>query len=367
MNKFNASFLFSFTLVLLCLSTAQAEVLIAVAGPLTGLNTFRGEQIQRGAQQAVADINANGGVLGQKIRLIVGDDSCDPKQAVALAHKLVSDKVVFIAGHVCSHSSIPAAAVYHENDVLMISPASTNPALTDAGLNNVFRVCGRDDQQGEVAANFLAQNWSDKNIAIIHDQTLYGKGLADQVRDRLHQRGINEVLYLAFEPGLSDYSELVFELGVSCTNVVYFGGYTAEAGLILREAKNQGLALKMVGGDTLTTEEFWLISGSAGEGTMMTFTPDPRSNPESKDIVAYYRGQGFEPGGYTLHTYAAVQSWAQAAEQAGSIELDAITKALRNNKFSTVLGSIGFDHKGDVEGPGFIWYIWRNGEYVPVD
>ena len=137
MGKFITSFLLSFTLVVLCSASVRAEIRIAVAGPLTGLNTFRGEQIQRGAQQDVADINLAGGVLGQKVRLIVGDDSCDPQQAVALAHKLVSDGVVFVAGHVCSHSSIPASAVYHDNGVLMISPASTNPKLTDAGMSSV--------------------------------------------------------------------------------------------------------------------------------------------------------------------------------------------------------------------------------------
>jgi len=367
MRKLVSSFLLSFILVVLPFASARAEILIAVAGPLTGLNTFRGEQIQRGAQRAVADINANGGVLGQKVRLIVGDDSCDPEQAVALARKLVNDGVVFVAGHVCSHSSIPASAVYHENRVLMISPASTNPKLTDGGLSSVFRVCGRDDQQGEVAARFLEQNWSDKNIAIIHDKTVYGQGLADQVRKQLHERGITETLYQAFEPGLSDYSELVEVLGVSGIIVVYFGGYTAEAGLILREAKNQGLEIKMVGGDTLTTEEFWMIAGSAGEGTMMTFSPDPRKNPESEDVVAHYRAQGFEPGGYTLHTYAAVQSWAQAVGFAGSLELQEVISALRENMFSTVLGSIGFDNKGDVKAPGFVWYVWRNGEYVVAE
>ncbi len=367
MGKFISSLLLSFTLVVLCSASVRAEIRIAVAGPLTGINTFRGEQIQRGAQQAVADINLAGGVLGQKVRLIVGDDSCDPQQAVALAHKLVSDGVVFVAGHVCSHSSIPASAVYHDNGVLMISPASTNPKLTDAGMSSVFRVCGRDDQQSEVAASFLEKNWSDKNIAIVHDKTVYGKELADQVRDRLHKRGVHEAFYRAFEPGLSDYSELVEAIGRADIDVVYFGGYTPEAGLILREANSQGLEFKMVGGDTLTTEEFWMISGSAGEGTMMTFSPDPRRNPESADIVAYYRAQGFEPGGYTLHTYAAVQSWAQAAEYAQSLELKEIIRALRENTFSTVLGSIGFDEKGDVKAPGFVWYVWRNGKYIPVE
>jgi len=367
MDKIFSLLLLLFSLAVFPFTSIQAEILIAVAGPLTGLNTFRGEQIQRGAQRAVVDINAGGGVLGQRVRLIVGDDSCDPDQAVALAHKLVSDGVVFVAGHVCSHASIPASKVYEANGILMISPASTNPQLTDRELANTFRVCGRDDQQGRVAAEYLVQYWSNRKIGIIHDGTVYGKGLTDQVRNRLHQQGIEELIYLQFKPGLSDYSELVEALGIAGVEVVYFGGYTAEAGLVLREARNQGLDFKLVGGDTLTTEEFWMISGAAGEGTMMTFGPDPRDNPEAAKVVAYYREQGFEPGGYTLHTYAAVQTWAQAVEIAGTLKPGNVIQALHTSMFNTVLGSIEFDEKGDLKSPGFVWYRWHNGEYRPVE
>ena len=174
-------------------------------------------------------------------------------------------------------------------------------------------------------------------------------------------------MFTAYAPGESDYSGLVEALRNAAAEVLYVGGYPAEAGLILREAAYQGLDLQLVGGDSLTTEEFWLVAGPAGEGAMVTFGPDPRLNPEAGDVVRRFRVQGFEPAGYTLHTYAAVQAWAQAAEAAGTLELSAVIAALRAGRFETVLGSLSFDEKGDVRAPGFVWYVWRGGDYVRVD
>ncbi len=354
-------------LITFSLASAQAEILIAVAGPLSGQNISLGEQVQRGAQMAVADLNAKGGVRGQQIRLLVGDDACDPEQAVAVARKLVIDGAVFVAGHVCSHSSIPASKVYEEAGVLMISPASTNPRLTDEGGPNIFRVSGRDDQQGIVAGNYLADDWGDKKIAILHDNSTYGKGLADETRKQLNKRGVKEAMYLDYTPGESDYSRLVSRIGSASIDVMYVGGYSAEAGLILREASNQGLEVQLVGGDSLTTEDFWMVAGPVGQGTLLTFGPDPRVNPEAAEVVGRFRAENFEPGGYTLHTYGAVQAWAQAVETAGTLDITAVTKALRTHQFNTVLGEIGFDRNGDVTAPGYVWYRWTNGEYVPVE
>ena len=346
---------------------ASAEIRIAVVGPLTGQAIFRGEQVQQGAQMAVADLNAEGGVLGEKLRLLVADDACDAEQAVAVADKLVIDGVLLVAGHVCSHASIPASKVYEKAGVLMISPASTNPRLTDEGGANVFRVSGRDDEQGRIAGDLLAERWPEKRIAIVHDGTVYGEGLAELTKARLNELGLKETLFAAYAPGESDYSALVGTLLDAGAEVLYVGGYPAEAGLILREAAYQGLDLQLVGGDSLTTEEFWLVAGPAGEGTMVTFGPDPRLNREAGDVVRRFRAQGFEPAGYTLHTYAAVQAWAQAVEAARSLDLSSVIEALREGRFETVLGTVGFDEKGDVSAPGFVWYVWRSGDYVRAD
>ena len=344
-------------------STAQAEIAIATAGPLTGQYASFGEQMKAGAEMAVADINAAGGVLGQQLRLELGDDACDPKQAVAVANQMVNKGVVFMAGHFCSGSSIPASAVYDEEGIVQISPASTNPKLTDEGGPGTYRVCGRDDQQGIVAGNYIVDNFPGARIALLHDKTAYGKGLADETRKQLHARGAEEAMYEAYTAGEKDYAALVSKMKADNIDIIYIGGYHTEAGLILRQARDRGLEAQLISGDALVTQEYWQITGSVGEGTLMTFSPDPRKNPDAAPIVKRFRDAGIEPEGYVLYTYGAVQAWAQAAEKAGTTDFDPVVGALNTSQFSTVLGDIGFDDKGDVTAPGYVFYVWSDGSY----
>jgi branched-chain amino acid transport system substrate-binding protein len=344
-------------------SKAKAEIIIAVAGPMTGQYATFGEQMKRGAEMAVADINAAGGILGQKLRLVIGDDACDPKQAVAVANGFVGKRVVFVAGHFCSGSSIPASKVYEEEGVLQISPASTNPKLTDEGGDNVFRTCGRDDQQGMVAGNFLADNYAKERIAIVHDKQAYSKGLADETKKQLNARGVKEVLYETVTAGEQDYSALVSKLKANKVDILYYGGYHPEAGLIVRQMRQQGLKARLVSGDALVTQEYWQITGKAGEGTLMTFSLDPRKNPIAAPVVKRFRAAGFEPEGYTLYTYGTIQTFVQAVKGAGTTKLEPMIKALRTMTFDTVLGKIGVEMKGDVTAPGYVFYEWKNGTY----
>jgi len=345
-----------------------ADIKIAIAGPITGPDAAVGEQMRRGAEMAVIDINAKGGILGRKLSLDVGDDACDPKQAVAIANKLAVSGVVFVAGHYCSSTSIPASAVYADAGVIEISPASTNPAYTDdpakKGWINVFRVCGRDDVQGKVAGTYIATHLKGKPVAIIDDKTTYGKGLADETRKALRAAGVTETLNESINQGEKDFSALVSKMKQANIGVIYFGGYYTEAGLIVRQSKEQGLSAPLIGGDGLVSADFWKIAGAAGAGTMMTFSPDPRNNPKAAPIVAEFRKQGYDPEGYTLYTYAAVQAYAQAVVQAKSLKLEAVSKALHSSQFDTVLGEIGFDAKGDVIGPGYVMFVWENGAYA---
>lgn len=342
---------------------AADAIVIGTAGPVTGQYAIFGEQMVRGAEMAVADINAAGGVLGRQLVLEIGDDACEAKQAVAVANSMANKGAVFVAGHFCSSTSIPASEVYNEEGIVQISPASTNPVLTEQGLTNVFRTCGRDDQQGLVAGEFLAKRFAGKKIAILHDKTAYGKGLADETKKVLNAAGVTESMYEAFTAGEKDYSALVSKLKDSTIDVVYLGGYHTEAGLILRQARAQGLEAQLVSGDALVTEEFWSITGDAGEGTLFSFSPDPAKNPAASGVVDRFLETGYKPEGYTLYTYAAVQAFAQAAETAGSTEIDALIGALRGGDFSTVLGNIAFDDKGDVSAPGYVFYEWKNGTY----
>jgi branched-chain amino acid transport system substrate-binding protein len=344
----------------------EQDIVIAVAGPMTGQYSAFGEQMRRGAERAVADINAQGGIGGRKIRLEVGDDSCDPKQAVSVANQLASRGVIFVVGHYCSSSSIPASDVYQQEGMVQISPASTNPALTERGLANIFRLCGRDDQQGPAAAEFIAKQFAGKRIAIVHDNQAYSKGLADQTRTRLNALGVQEILYDTVTPGERDYSAIVTKLKAAQIEILYYGGYHSEAGLIVRQMREQGMDTRLIAGDALVTQEFWSITGPAGNGTMMSFSPDPRKNPLAAEVVKGFRDGGYEPEGYTLYTYATVQVFAQAVVNMPTITAATLVPALQSGSFNTVLGPLGFDAKGDVKAPGYVFYEWRDGKYAEV-
>ncbi len=340
---------------------------IAVVGPVTGQYASFGAQMTNGGQMAVDDINAAGGVLGKKLDLDIGDDACDPKQAVAVANQMTGNGVALVAGHYCSGSSIPASKVYAESNMVQISPASTNPAFTDDRAGpNIYRVCGRDDQQGGVAGKYLAKHFADKNIAFVHDKTAYGKGLADETKKALNEAGKQETMYEAITAGEKDYSALVSKLKQANIDIVYFGGYHTEAGLIIRQMRDQGLDTILMGGDALITQEFWSITGPAGEGTLMTFSPDPRKNPAAAEVVKRFKDKGIEPEGYVLYTYAAVQAWKQAADKAKSVESVEVVKALNDTEFDTVIGKFKFNEKGDPNLPPYAVYRWSNGTYEEI-
>jgi branched-chain amino acid transport system substrate-binding protein len=344
---------------------ARADITIAAVGPLTGQDAPTGEQMQRGALAAVEAINAAGGVLGQKLKLIIKDDACDPKQAVAVANELSGQGVFGVIGHMCSGSAIPASKTYNEEEILMISPSATSPALTDQGFNNIFRTCGRDEQQGAIVGDFIAKHYRGKSVAIVHDKTAYGQGLADEVRKKLGKLGIKEKLYESISRGERDYGSLVSKLKQNDIDVLFFGGYHTEAGLIVRQMRDQGLKTAFIGDDDLTTHEFWQITGGAGEGSFMSFNTDPRTKPEAADAVKRLRASGFDPEGTTLYTYAAVQVLAESVKRANAVDPKKAIAALHDGSYSTVIGDLSFDAKGDVTKPDYIIYQWTKGAYIP--
>jgi branched-chain amino acid transport system substrate-binding protein len=346
---------------------ASGPIRIAVVGPLTGAQAAFGGQMRVGAEQAVTDLNGAGGVLGRQLALEVGDDACDPRQAVSVANQMAGRRVVFVAGHFCSGSSIPASKVYTEEGVLQISPASTNPRFTDEGAWNTFRVCGRDDQQGQVAGRYIAENFRGKRVAILHDNSAYGKGLADETKKSLNAAGAQEAMFAAYTPGERDYNALVSRMRAANIEVIYVGGYHTEAGLILRQAKEQGMPVTLIGGDALVTNEFWQITGAAGEGTLMTFSSDPRRRPQAAEVVQRFRARNIDPEGYVLYTYAAVQIWAEAAKKVDGTDPRRMAETLKSGgPWQSVLGPISFDRKGDVTAPDYVFYVWRNGSYAQI-
>ncbi|AUX77314.1 MULTISPECIES: branched-chain amino acid ABC transporter substrate-binding protein [Sinorhizobium] len=343
--------------------TAWADLLVGVAGPLTGPNAAFGAQLQKGAEQAAADINAAGGINGEQIKLVLGDDVSDPKQGISVANKFVADGVKFVIGHFNSGVSIPASEVYAENGILEITPSATNPQFTERGMWNTFRTCGRDDQQGAVAGAYLAANFKDAKIAVIHDKTPYGQGLADETKKSMNEAGLNEALYEGINIGDKDFSALIAKMKEAGVSVVYYGGLHTEAGLIMRQMKDQGLKATFMSGDGIVSNELASIAGDAVDGTLMTFAPDPRKNPASKELVEKFRTAGFEPEAYTLYSYAALQVIADAAKAAGGNDPQAVAEAIKaKGPFKTAIGELGYDEKGDITRPDYVMYTWKKGE-----
>jgi branched-chain amino acid transport system substrate-binding protein len=339
---------------------AQADIKMAVTGPLTGPNAAFGAQLKNGVEQAVEDINAAGGILGQKIILSYGDDVSDPKQGVSLANKFSGDGVKYVIGPFNSGVTMPSSEVYQENGILEITPSATNPKITERGLWNIFRTCGRDDQQGEVAGKYILSKFKGKKIAVVHDKTTYGQGLADETKKAINKGGLKEVLYEGVNVGEKDYSALVSKIKASGADLVYWGGLHTEGGLIVRQMRDQGLKAPMMSGDGITTDEFASIGGPGVEGTLMTYGPDARSNPAAKDAVAKFRAKKFEPEAYTLYSYAAVQVIKAAAEQAKSLDPKKVSEAIKSGKtFKTVIGDLSYHKKGDVTRLDYVMYVWK--------
>ena len=343
-------------------ASAQAQVKFAVTGPITGPNAAFGAQLKNGVEQAVEDINAAGGILGQKIVLTIGDDVSDPKQGVSVANKFAGDGVKFVVGPFNSGVTMPSSEVYAENGILQITPAATNPKITERGLWNIFRTCGRDDQQGKVAADFIVKNMKGKKIAIVHDKTTYGQGLADETKKAMNKAGVKEVLYEGVNTGEKDFSALVSKIKAAGADLLYWGGLHTEIGLIVRQMRDQGVKTVAMGADGITSDEYATIGGPGVEGTLMTFPPDPRNRPEAKDIVAKYRAKNFNPEAYTLYSYAAVQIIAEAAKRAKSLDPKKVAEEMKKGvPFKTVIGDISYDKKGDITRPDYVIYTWKKG------
>jgi len=340
---------------------AFADIVVGIGAPLTGPNAVYGLQIQKGAEAAAELINAEGGLNGEKVTFTLGDDVSDPKQGISVANKFAADGVKFVIGHFNSGVCIPVSTVYAENGIVQISPGCTNPVYTEQGLWNTFRTCGRDDQQGVVAGQYIADHFKDAKVAVLHDKTPYGQGLADETKKTLNAAGVKETVYEGVNVGEKDFSALIAKLKQEGISVIYWGGMHAEAGLIIRQLGDQGLKAQFISGDGIVSNELASIAGNAVEGTLNTFGPDPRNNPANADLVKKFRDAGFEPEAYTLYSYAAMQSLAGAAKAAGSNDPEAVAKELKKGTFKTVLGDLAYDEKGDPKLPGYVMYKWQKG------
>jgi branched-chain amino acid transport system substrate-binding protein len=348
------------------------DITIAVGTPVTGPLANIGDQYKRGAEAAAAEINAKGGVLGgRKIVISMQDDACDPKQAVSVANRVIAEGIKFVDGHTCSGATIPASAVYAEGGVLMMTGSASSPVLTDEAAKNgwgtIMRLYTRDDAQGLFIGPWIAEKYKDKPVAILHDKSAYGQGIAEKVKESINAAGMTEVLFEGINAGEKDYGAVVNKLKSLNPALVYFGGYHPEAGLMLRQSADAGFKLTLMMPDSIASPEFWQISGPAGEGTMFVFPADPQARPEAKAAVDKFKAEGYNPEGFTLFSYAVVQAIAQGIERAGSDDPTAVAAALKDGKpVTTVVGDVIFDEKGDMKDPKYDINIWHDGKYAPM-
>jgi branched-chain amino acid transport system substrate-binding protein len=352
-------------LALACTKKESNVIRIGAAGQLTGPEAVFGSDMLNGVKLAVEEWNAKGGVLGKKIELVPGDDQAEPRQAVAVANKFVNEGVVGVVGHFNSSCSIPASEVYNKAGIPQISHASTNPKLTEQGFVDVFRVCGRDDQQGKAAADFALQKLKVRRVGIIHDKTTYGQGFAEEFKKSLGP-AVEIVAYEGITKGEKDYSPVVTKVKAANPDLVFFGGIYTEGGLLIRQFKAVGGTAPFIGGDGIMSEELVKIGGPAVDGSYATFGPDTKDSPAARGFNEIYRKKYGEPGVYSVYAYDAANILLQAIQKAGNTDGKAVTAAIRASEFNCALGHIQFDAKGDVkESPYVVWKV-ESGKFKQV-
>ena len=348
---------------------AHAEIVIGLIAPLTGPVAAYGDQVKNGAQVAVDQINENGGILGEQVVLKLADDAGEPKQGVSAANQIVGDGIRFVVGPVTSGVAMPASDVLAENGVLMVTPTATTPDLTKRGLETVLRTCGRDDQQAEVAAAYVLEKFKDKRIGILNDKGAYGKGLADAFKATLNAGGITEVFNDSLTPGDKDLSALTTRLKAEKVDVLYFGGYHPEAGLLVRQLKDISAPMQIIGGDGLSNTEYWSIGTDAAAGTIFTTAADALKNESSKAAVAALQAANIPAEAFTLNAYAAVEVIKAGIERAKSAEdATAVAAALKTGEpITTAIGDVTYGETGDLTSQSFSLYQWQDGKIVAVE
>lgn len=339
---------------------AQADITIAMAGPVTGPVAQYGDMQFIGAEMAIQRINEAGGVDGEMLKGVRYDEACEPKQAVAVANRIVNDGVSFVVGHLCSGATQPASDIYAEEGILMITPASTSPAITQAGYETVFRTIGRDDAQGPVAGEFIVEHVKPERMAIIHDKQQYGEGVATAVKQTVEEAGINVVLFEGITKGEQNYSSLVSKLKLEDIDFVYYGGYHPELGLILRQSAELGFDGQFMGPEGVGNPDISKIAGEASEGLLVTLPQAFETDPKNADLVAAFEAKGQDPSGpFVMPAYTAVQVMVEGMKATGSMDPFEVADYLREATFDTPIGEVNFDENGDLEEFNFVVFTWH--------
>lgn len=339
---------------------AADTIKIAIIGPITGPVAQYGDMQMIGAQMAVEQINAKGGINGKKLEAVLMDDVCEPKQAVAIANQIINDKIKYVDGHLCSGSTQPASKLYEEEGILMITPAATNPAITQQGYQVVFRTIGTDDQQGPTAGKYIAEKVKPKKLGIIHDKQQYGEGIAKEVKKTVEAAGIKPVLFEGVNKGQTDFSALITKMKKEGVDFVYYGGYHPELGLLLRQSREQGFDAKYMGPEGVGNKDISAIAGPASEGLLVTLPADFSTNPANAALVKAFKDKGQDPSGpFVMPSYSAVQIIADAIQGAKTEDPVKLAAYIHKNSFETPIGKVAFKDNGDLKEFEFVIFEWH--------
>ncbi|UBM10066.1 branched-chain amino acid ABC transporter substrate-binding protein [Cupriavidus metallidurans] len=343
-------------------TSANAETIkIAIAGPMSGSVAQYGDMVKAGALTAIEQINAAGGANGNKFEAVMMDDACEPKQAVAVANKIVSQGIHYVIGHVCSGSTIPASDIYENEGIVMVTPSATAPQLTETKKRNfIFRTIGRDDQQGPAAAQYIINKVKPKKVAVLHDKQSYGQGIASSVKKDLEAAKIPVAVFEGINAGDSDYSAVITKLKSQGVDFVYFGGYHPEMGLLLRQAREQGVKATFMGPEGVGNKDVTAIAGPASEGMLVTLPADFSADPANAALVKAFADKKRDPNGpFQMPAYAAVKIIGDAITGARSTDPTKVAAYMHKNAFNTPIGKVEYDAKGDLKSFKFVVYTWH--------
>lgn len=355
------------TLLIGCGSTGTDAVKVALVCPLTGDDAAHGQGMKRAFIMAIEDANAQKKLGEIAIEALPFDDRSDPKEAVTVANQVISDRgIIGIVGHLNSGCSIPASQVYAKRNLVQITPASTNPKLTQQGLKNVFRVCGTDDVQGSFGANYVFDTLGFTKVAVIHDKTAYGQGLAEEFQKQYLAIGGTVTSFDGIDRGEKDFKALLTRVKAGEPQLVYYGGLYAEAGLLSKQSKELGLAVPLMGGDGIFTNEFARIAGSASEGDFASMVGlPPVKLPLAKDFLARYaqRWPGEDVESYDALTYEATMIILDSYAKCG-MDRDKLIDTIASLTYNGILGETSFDANGDTRNKAISVNRIKDGQFV---
>ncbi len=347
----------------------SGAIKIGVAGAHSGDLASYGLPTVKAAELVVEMYNANGGVLGRQVELVVEDDVCKPEVATNTAAKLVGEEVVAVIGHICSGATKAALGIYKDEEIICISPSATNPPLTKSGdYPNFYRTIAPDDAQAQVEVDFAVDTLGLKKIAILHDKGDYGKGFAEFCKTMLEMKsGVEIVMFEGIQVGALDYSAIINKIDNSGADAVIYGGYHPEASKLVGQMNKKGMDIAFLSDDGVKDDTFIKVAGSDAEGVYATGPVDTTSNPMAIKAVEDHKAKyGEEPGAFFLNAYAAAVALLNAIDKAGTTDYADIENALKSEYVDTPLGKISFDDKGDAIGVGFAVYQVQNGVYVEL-